>query len=248
MIRPLQATVDYLREIKPVFEKRCFACHGALKQEGGLRLDTGALLRKGGDSGPAAEPGKPDASVLIKRVSDPDSATRMPPEGEALSAEQIELLQAWINQGAVSPTDERPEPDPTDHWAFRRPIKGSIPTAGADASRNPIDSFLAAERQRHGVSALPPAEPHVLLRRVSLDLIGLPPTRDQLQEFLADPSDEAYARIVDRLLADPRHGERWARHWMDVWRYSDWYGRRGVPDVLNSYGMICAGVTGSCVR
>ena len=231
-------TVDYLRDVRPVLEKRCFACHGALKQEGGLRLDTGELLRKGGDSGPAGEPGSPDGSLIIERVSDPDPETRMPPEGEPLGAEQIASLQAWIAQGALSPPDERPEPDPDDHWAFRSPVRKSVPTAGAAASANPIDSFLASERERNGVSPLPSAEPHVLLRRVYLDLIGLPPTRDQLQEFLADPSDEAYARVVERLLADPRHGERWARHWMDVWRYSDWYGRRGVPDVLNSYGMI----------
>jgi hypothetical protein len=119
------------------------------------------------------------------------------------------------------------------------PERPAVP-ALRDASwvREPIDAFLAAGHERRGLVPLPPAEPHVLLRRLYLDLTGLPPTREQLREFLADPSEAAYVRVVDRLLASPQYGERWARHWMDVWRYSDWYGRRAVPDVLNSYAMI----------
>jgi hypothetical protein len=118
------------------------------------------------------------------------------------------------------------------HWAFQRPLRPAVPpVAGA---RNPIDAFLFAEHARHGLRASAPAPRHVLLRRVSLDLVGLPPTRAELHAFLADKRPEAYERLVERLLASPQHGERWARHWMDLWRYSDWYGRRAVPDVWNS--------------
>jgi hypothetical protein len=236
---PAQAgeLVDYNGRIKPLLAKRCYACHAALKQEGGLRLDTGAAIRRGGDSGEAVAPSRPGESLLLARVADPDAATRMPPEGEPLTPEQIALVRAWVEQGATSPPDEKPEPDPREHWSFRGPVRPAVP-ASSTQSGNPIDDFLAVERDRRGLPPLPRAEPNVLLRRVYLDLIGLPPTREELRAFLTDPSEEAYERVVDRLLADPRHGERWARHWMDVWRYSDWYGRRAVPDVLNSYGMI----------
>jgi mono/diheme cytochrome c family protein len=231
--------VDYLRDIKPIFTERCIACHGALKQESDLRLDAGALIRKGGGSGSAVDPGDPAASLLIERVSAEDEYERMPPEGKPLSPAQIAKLRAWIEQGAKSPADERPEPDPREHWAFRVPERPPVP-ALEDAVRNawvrnPIDASLAARHAQRGLSPRPPADKHVLLRRAFLDLTGLPPTREQLHEFLADDSDEAYEKVVDRLLETPQYGERWGRHWMDVWRYSDWYGRREVPDVMNSY-------------
>ncbi|RUL84220.1 PSD1 and planctomycete cytochrome C domain-containing protein [Tautonia sociabilis] len=230
--------VDYEAKIKPLLRDRCFACHGALKQQAGLRLDTVALMLEGGDSGPAVEPGESEFSPLIERVSSAEPSLRMPPEGEPLDDEQIALLRSWIDGGAAAPEGEEPEPDPRDHWAFRPPTRPPVPDAGLGWARDPIDAFLAAEHERLGLDRSPEAPPHVLLRRVYLDLIGLPPSREDLLAFLDDPSDAHYERIVDRLLADPRHGERWARHWMDVWRYSDWYGRRSVPDVLNSYAMI----------
>ena len=232
-------TVDYQRQVKPILRERCYACHGALKRQGGLRLDTGAFLRRGGDTGPAVEPGNADESLLIDRVSDEDPRHRMPPEGPSLTPEQIVVLRDWIDQGADSPSDESPEEDPRRHWAFQPLVRPVVPAGGGTAwCRNPIDAFLVAGHEKLGVSPLPEAEPEVLLRRVHLDLVGLPPSRDLLREFAADPSDAAYRRIVDRLLESPHYGERWGRHWMDVWRYSDWYGRRAVPDVLNSYGMI----------
>jgi hypothetical protein len=231
--------VDYVRQVKPILKQRCYACHGALKRKAGLRLDTAASLRRGGDGGPAIEVGRGAESLLIDRVAEEDAKLRMPPEGPPLSAEQVAILRAWIDQGVNAPADERPEEDPRRHWAFRKPVRPPVPAA-KDGSRvrNPIDAFLAVERERRGLKPLPPAWPEVLLRRVYLDLIGLPPSREELLAFLVDPSDAAYEQTVDRLLASPRHGERWARHWMDVWRYSDWYGRRAVPDVLNSYAMI----------
>jgi mono/diheme cytochrome c family protein len=230
-----QAPVDYLRDIKPILRARCYACHGALKQESGLRLDTGSSIRQGGDSGAAVVLGQAEKSLLIEKVSAKDVSKRMPPEGEPLTAAQIDNLRNWIAQGATSPVNEQPDPDPRQHWAFLRPQRPALPGVGAsDRKQNPIDAFVEAELARQGLTPRPAAEKQVLLRRVYLDLIGLPPTRAELHEFLADNSPTAYEAVVDRLLNDPRHGERWARHWMDIWRYSDWYGRRHVPDVWNS--------------
>ena len=227
-----QAPVNYLRDVKPVLKSRCYACHGALKQESGLRLDTGSSIRQGGDDGVTVVTEDVDKSLLIRRVSAKDAAERMPPEGDALTKAQIETLKNWITQGAVSPDDEQPEPDPRQHWAFQPPRRPDLPSPAE--SQNPIDAFVEADLARHELAAQPEAAKHVLLRRLFLDLIGLPPTREELHAFLADDSPTAWETVVDRLLDDSRYGERWARHWMDVWRYSDWYGRRHVPDVWNS--------------
>ncbi len=228
--------VDYSRDIKPILKERCFACHGALQQKAGLRLDTGAMLRRGGDGGPAVVTGKVAPSLLVERITSKDDSLRMPAEGKPLTAEQVALFKTWIEQGATSPENEQPEPDPREHWAFKRPTRPVVPQIPHSKSeiRNEIDRFILAKLEATGIEPRQPAEKHVLLRRVYLDLIGLPPTRDELQAFLADESPNAYETVVDRLLRDPRHGERWARHWMDIWRYSDWYGRRHVPDVWNS--------------
>ena len=222
--------VDYLTQIKPVLRERCFACHGALNQEGSLRLDTAALAIKGGDSGAAIEPGDAGASLLLERVSASDEGERMPPEGEPLEAEQIAALRNWIAQEAEAPPDEQPERDPRDHWAFTTPVRPAVPQADQptpEQSRwqhNPIDAFIAREHRKHGLVPQAPANKRVWLRRVSLDLIGLPPTPEELDAFVADPSSEAYDKVVTRLLASPQYGQRWGRHWMDIWRYSDWWG------------------------
>ncbi|MBW3542293.1 MAG: DUF1549 domain-containing protein, partial [Planctomycetes bacterium] len=229
------ATVDYATQIKPIFKARCVSCHGVLQQQANLRLDTAAAMRSGGDSGAAVVPGDLGRSLLVERVSASEAAERMPPEGEPLTAGEIELLRRWIKAGAPSPANEQPERDPREHWAFRKLIRPAVPAHhSSDARGNPIDGFVDRSLVQHGLTPRPPAEKHVLIRRVYLDLIGLPPTRDELLAFLADDSPDAYLRVVERLLADPRHGERWGRHWMDVWRYSDWFGRRHVPDVWNS--------------
>ncbi|MCA1686422.1 MAG: colicin uptake protein, partial [Planctomycetia bacterium] len=120
---PAPEPVDYLREVKPLLRGRCYACHGALKQKAGLRLDTGASIRRGGDGGPAVEPGRPDESPLLDRLTEADPALRMPPEGAPLTAEQVALLRSWIDQGAGSPRDESPETDPRRHWAFSPPVR-----------------------------------------------------------------------------------------------------------------------------
>jgi len=227
--------VNYLRDIKPMLRSRCYACHGALRQKNKLRLDTAELIRKGGASGPAVVPGKSGDSLLLDAVTG-NGMDRMPPEGDGkpLSAGEIALLKAWIDQGARGPREAVPE-DPRRHWAFRNPVRGPLPRiADPRWSGNPIDRFIAARHEKQRLRPNGPAARRVLLRRVHLDLTGLPPTRQVVHAFLADNSPGAYERVVDRILASPQYGERWARHWMDVWRYSDWYGRRSVPDVWNS--------------
>jgi hypothetical protein len=217
--------VDYARDIKPLLKERCYACHGALDQEAGLRVDTAALLRQGGDSGSAITAGDPAKSLLIARITDPDDATRMPPEGERLTEAQVDKLKAWITQGAVAPTDEQAETDPAEHWAFRPIARPPVPRLdGNDWIRNPIDAFVAARHQELGLEPQTEASRSTLIRRLYLDLIGLPPTAKELAE-IGKPDDPGwYERLVRTLLDDPRHGQRWARHWMDVWRYSDWWG------------------------
>jgi mono/diheme cytochrome c family protein len=225
-----EESIDYLKQIKPVLHERCFACHGALKQEAGLRLDTAALAIKGGDSGAAIKPGDVEASLLIKRITAADESTRMPPEGEPLKAEQIAALRNWIAQKAVAPVDEQPERDPRDHWAFKTPVRPVVPRVEqptAEQARwqvNPIDAFISKEHRERGLVPQRTADKRVWLRRVSLDLIGLPPTTEELDAFVADQSPDAFDKVVTRLLDSPQYGQRWGRHWMDVWRYSDWWG------------------------
>ena len=218
--------VDYVRSVKPILAARCYTCHGALQQKNGLRLDTAALMKKGGDAGPAIVPGQSGASLLVERIT-ATRAGRMPPrsEGEPLKARDIALIRRWIDQGAVAPADEKPESDPRDHWAFKRPVRSPLPRVKDAAwAKNPIDAFIAAAREQRGLIPQRAADRSVLLRRVYLDLVGLPPTRSEQTAFLADSSPDAYVKVVDRLLASKQYGERWGRHWMDVWRYSDWWG------------------------
>ncbi len=219
------APVDYIRSIKPILATRCYACHGALKQKHNLRVDTAALLKQGGDSGPALVSGDSRKSLLMQYLTGARAGKRMPPasEGDPLPEREIALFRAWIDQGAPAPADEKPEPDPRDHWAFRPPVRPAVPRVHSPG-RNPVDAFLAAEQEKRGLTPQPAAERAVLLRRVYLDLIGLPPTHDELGAFLADQSPDAYEKVVDHLLASSQYGERWGRHWMDVWRYSDPWG------------------------
>lgn len=226
--RAEDAAIDYEKEIKPLLKAHCYACHGSLKQEGGLRLDTAEFLKTGGDSGPAIEPGEEaKKSLLIERVAEQDISVRMPPEheGEPFDAHEIDLLQRWIAAGAISPKDELPEASVRDHWSFRPVERQPLPVVqNAAWVRNPIDAWIAAGHEGQSLTPQPEASRIVLVRRLYLDLIGLPPTAEELAAAEADVSDDWYEKIVDRLLADPRYGQRWARHWMDVWRYSDWWG------------------------
>jgi hypothetical protein len=224
---PSQNRVDYLRAVKPILTARCYACHGALQQKAGLRLDTVALMKKGGETGPAIVHGKSADSLLVHHITAANGARRMPPasEGEGLGQGEIVIIRAWLDQGASAPADEKPEADPKNHWAFRPPVRPTVPrTNGADGPRNPIDAFLAAQQVKRGLQTQKEADRRLLLRRVYLDLIGLPPTSGQQAAFLADGSPDAYEKVVEQLLDSKLYGERWGRHWMDVWRYSDWWG------------------------
>ena len=205
---------DYSKDIKPVLQERCYACHGALKQKAGLRLDTALNIRKGGKDGRVVTPGDPEKSELIVRVLASDPEERMPPEGAPLKPEEIEGLKKWIADGAAVPEAEKPQADPREHWAFQLPVK--YPLNGQQG--NPVDIILRQHRQKQALQSQPLAERSILVRRLYLDLIGLPPTHSQLHD------QRSWELIVDELLNNPQHGERWARHWMDVWRYSDWYG------------------------
>lgn len=211
--------VDYLKQIKPLLQTKCYACHGVLKQEAGLRLETRGLMLKGGDSGAAIAPGKTDSSLILERITG-DEFTRMPPvdEGAALKPDEIELLKRWIAEGAAAPDEEIPLA-PTEHWAFLRIEKPPLPEQFRTVEKiHPVDAFLNAKQIERGLKTQPKAERSILIRRLYLDLVGLPPTLEQLHD------ERPWPLIVDELLSSPHYGERWGRHWMDIWRYSDWYG------------------------
>lgn len=214
------AEVDFNRDVWPILQARCAGCHGAEEREGGLRFQSRQDLLNRNDSGePAIVAGDPAQSELIHRVT-ADESERMPPEGMALSTEQIEILKTWIAQGAEWPlTEARPT-----HWSYEVPVRPSVPDASEHGRvSNPIDAFvlnrLAQEEQELQQGDV--AAPAKLLRRVSLDLIGLPPTPEQLQAFEEDPSFEHYQMLVDELLQSPQYGEKWARPWLDLARYAD---------------------------
>jgi len=221
------AEVDYTRQVKPLLAEKCGACHGAVRQKSSFRLDAGKFLHKGGEEGPAIVPGRSGESALIKKLTAADGESLMPPEGEGtpLTREEIDLLRRWIDTGAKYPADEPIPGDPREHWSFVPPKKAPLPTTPrARNYANPIDKFIAAKHDALGLQPSGEADRAVQLRRLYLDLIGLPPTRAELHEFLADRSTGAYERTVERLLARPEYGERWGRHWMDVWRYCDAHG------------------------
>jgi hypothetical protein len=205
--------VDYEKEIKPLLKERCYACHGALKQKADLRLDTTASMRKGGDGGDILAG---DPSLLLERVTTSDKDDRMPPEGEGsmLNTEQVAKLKAWLAAGAPAPANEQPEADPRAHWAYQAP----------KSSGQSMDALLSARLASKKLKPQPEAAPEIWLRRVYLDLIGLPPTVEEIATFLKDTSLPSRQRVVDHLLNSPQYGERWARHFMDIWRYCDWYG------------------------
>ena len=223
--RTPRRAVDYLAQIKPLLATKCYACHGALKQRAGLRLETRALMLRGGDGGGVVVPGRGVDSELLKRITS-TAEGRMPPAsaGSPLSKDEVALIRAWIDQGAPAPDEPIPS-DPREHWAFQPVTRPVVPgNAGAGWSRNPIDSFLAGRHQDQNLTPQPAATRLRLFRRLYIDLIGIPPSHQEITAFMNDVSVDWYERAVARLLDDPRHGERWARHWMDIWRYSDWWG------------------------
>jgi Protein of unknown function (DUF1553)/Protein of unknown function (DUF1549)/Planctomycete cytochrome C len=219
-------TADYVTKVKPLLKSRCYSCHGALKQESGLRLDTVEWMLKGGESGAVIERDPRLASELIARVATADLSLRMPPEheGEPLTAEQVELIKQWIAAGVSVIADEIPEADPAKHWSFQPIVRPTVPQTESTWVKSPVDAFIAARHRAHELTPQPEAPPLILLRRLYYDLLGVPPSEADIVAFENDEHPQRYERAVERLLEDPRHGERWARHWMDIWRYSDWWG------------------------
>ena len=226
------------KHIRPILEQQCLACHGGAAKQSGLEVTTRENLLRGGDHGPALAPGKPEESLLYLYLKGQRQPS-MPFGGKQLSEEQIGRVAEWIRAGApfeepLNNAATTARPMATDHWAYRPPRRPPVPAVkNSQWVRNPIDAFLAAAHENKGLTPLPEADRYVLLRRVYLDLVGIPPTREQLHAFLADRSENAYDKVVDQLLDSPQYGERWGRHWMDVWRYSDWYGS-GANEVRNS--------------
>ena len=242
------AEVDFVRDVQPIFVKYCLKCHGADKQQAGYRLDLRGDALRGGDSGPAFEIGKSGESLLIKYVAGLDPDIVMPPEGDKLSKQEISLLRGWIDQGAKWPDDASGAKGDPVHWAFR-PIARPAPPAVKQEEwvRNAIDRFVLARLQSRRVAPSGEADRPTLIRRLSLDLLGLPPTPAEVDAFDQDASPDAYEQLVDRLLSSPHFGERWGRHWLDLARYADsdgyekdsprphaWRYRNWVIDALNA--------------
>lgn len=212
--------VDFNTEIRPVLNANCLNCHSGVKQSGGLNLLFRDMALKAGDSGqPAIVPGDADASELMRRITHHDPEERMPLEKPPLSEEQIEAFRQWINEGA--PWD--------DHWAYLPPERPELPRASGSWAINEIDHFTLARMKEQGLSPAKPASRASLLRRLSLDLIGLPPTPEEVRAFEENKAEDAYEQAVDRLLASPRFGERWAALWMDLARYADSKGYEKDP-------------------
>lgn len=227
---PVAGPVRFLEDIEPLLASRCQACHGAQQQMNGLRLDRRAEALRGSYAGPVILPGDSARSKLVLMVAGAVDGKVMPPAGEPLTASEVGLLRAWIDQGADWPeaaAAERARPA-LDHWAFR-PVQRPTPpgVAGEAWVRNSIDRFVLARLESGGIEPSPPAPRSTLVRRLSFDLTGLPPTLAEVDAFLADARPDAYEALVDRLLESPHYAERWARHWLDLARYADSDGFRG---------------------
>jgi hypothetical protein len=218
--------VDYARDIQPILAKNCTTCHGEKKQRSSLRLDSVRAIRQGGNSGPAIVPGKSKDSHLIVAVTGGnDDIQAMPPKGQRLSAREVSLLRAWIDSGAPLPANEIAadnKKSTSKQWAFQPIRRPSEPVVkNASWCRNSIDRFILARLEKEGITPAAEADRVTLLRRVSLDLTGLPPSPRDIDDFLANKSPDAYERVVERLLTSPHYGERWGRHWLDLARYAD---------------------------
>ena len=237
--------VDFVRDVQPILANSCLACHGERQQLGQLRLDAKTIAMKGGVSGKTIVPGDPSSSELYRRVAGLGDQPRMPMGGE-LPAEQIATLKAWIAEGAPWPDAASAEAEIETHWSFIPPQRPAPPQASdAEWSNNPIDRFILAKIQENGLRPSAEADRTTLLRRAYLDIVGLPPTIEQTDRFLADKSPAAYANLIDELLASPHYGERWARPWLDAARYADsdgfekdkprevWFYRDWVVSALN---------------
>jgi mono/diheme cytochrome c family protein len=212
--------VEFTRDIQPILTANCQKCHGPDKQKGGYRVDAKETFLKGGDShAPNILAGRSAQSPLIHFVAGLDEDMLMPAKGERLTAEQVGLLRAWIDQGAAWPDDGKAVAAKQTHWSFKPLVRPEAPNV--DGARNAIDGFIFARLRRENLTPSLEADRRTLVRRLSYDLIGLPPTPEEVGTFMADERPDAYEQLVERLLASPRYGERWARHWLDVVRFAE---------------------------
>jgi mono/diheme cytochrome c family protein len=224
-------SVDFARDIQPIFNQNCVKCHGPEKQKGGLRFDPGETAMKAGESGEMPiVPGDTARSALLRRVVSHDPDEEMPPKGDRLPPEKVALLERWISEGASSPwangapgaAPQTALADKTKHWAFQPLANVTVPQVQQSAwAITPIDAFILAAQETHGLHPNPEASRRVLIRRLYFDVLGLPPTPQEIAAFENDPSPSAYEHLVDQVLADPHYGERWGRHWLDAARYAD---------------------------
>jgi hypothetical protein len=225
--------VDFARDVQPLLARSCYSCHGPMKQKSNFRLDRRLAAFKGGDYGQAIVPHKSEESPLIRYVAGLEDGMLMPPEGEGkkLTAAEVGILRRWIDDGAAWPVNPDEEIKPTDWWSLKPLMRPAVPESGAGfqpaRSGNPIEAFIAAKLREQGLTPSAEADRWTLIRRLTYDLHGLPPKPEDVEAFERDRSPDAYERLVDRLLASPRYGERWARHWLDVVHYGE----------SNGYGM-----------
>ncbi len=241
------ADVEFFeKKVRPLLAARCHQCHGQAKQKGNLRLDSRAAVLKGGDTAPAVVPGKPDESLLVDAIRYGETY-QMPPKSQ-LPADEIATLVEWVRRGApwghqAAAAGESARPAAAfdlqaraGHWSFQ-PLAAAEPPVPAqgDWAATPIDDFILSGLEAARLAPAAPADKLALLRRVTYDVTGLPPTRAEIEAFAADESPIAYERVVDRLLASPRYGERWARHWLDLVRYAETYGHEFDFDIPNAY-------------
>jgi hypothetical protein len=231
-------------DIRSLLDRACVSCHSGAKAAGGLSLNSSAGITKGGKSGAVVVPGNAASSLLLQRIVSTDRAVRMPLGGSPLRAEQIAVIRKWIDEGAVWPAGVGSMAAVRKHWSYVKPVRPPVPSVDG-VVWNPIDNFVLARLQKEKLNFSPEASKETLIRRVSLDLTGLPPTLGEIDAFLADDRPDPYERLVERLLASPHYGERWARPWLDLARYADtngyeadrrrtmWKYRDWVIDALN---------------
>ena len=230
--------VDFVRDVQPIFKAACNDCHGEKKPKGKLRLDAKELALKGGTSGPAIVPGKAKESYLVKRIKGEGGEDRMPLDHPPLTDAQIKTIEKWIDEGAQWPDEASVKGAVIkQHWAYVPPVRPAMPEVKDKAwVKNHIDALVLARLEKEGLKPGPEADRHTLIRRLSLDLIGLPPTPEEIDAFVTDKSANAYERLVERLLNSPHYGERWARRWLDLARYADTNGyEKDRPRVIWPY-------------
>ena len=215
-------SIDFDQHIQPFLVRRCIACHGPDQQKGGLRLDLKSTTMKGGKNGPVINVKQPDQSAILQRINSQDPDLRMPPEGAPPSLDERLALRRWIQQGAAWPADASNESILYRHWAYQNVISPTPPPPGENwRVQNPVDLFIQHRLEKQGLHLNPPAEQRQLIRRMTLDLTGLPPSWETIQSFEKTTSPSAIDQVIDRLLQPPHYGERWGRHWLDVVRYAD---------------------------